>query len=799
MRITECYIESFGKLSSYTVSFTDGLNSTLAENGWGKSTLCAFIRAMFYGLGQERRQSLDENDRKKYYPWQGGRFGGSLTFTVGNEKYRIERSFGKKSADDTFTLIDVKTGKASDKYSESIGFELFGIDAAGFERTIFISEKSIRGAINNDTIAAKLSDLVGTDGDVGAVSDAIERLEERRKYYQKRGNSGEIANLRAKISECDSALDNLERRRLEAEAKEAELSELSREIAGLEKESRALGLKLEEEHRGAEKRSHREQYSRLLGQLEQEREQYAALSEYFRAGVPTAYEIDDARDAARELARLKEMRSSTGSERLAELSEFFSHATDISDITDAKLNRERAQSARLEAEAIEKNVDFMQSTFRDELGGEIPEAKTLEAGIESLKRGAIPIPSIAAAILAILSLIPAFLISPLFFLVSAVLFAISIPFAISRDRKRKAALASLGKFGADIRSLEKLLSHVRMHEESIAKSRERQGELTREAESLEERIKEFLSHYPALGEDIFDAVLQLERLFKEYYTLKLAKEARAADDRELDMRIAFLSDKERAFREKYKSDSQDPFEEVRSRLNSYNYAGMLVKKREEELRVFRITYSISEDEALPEISADNAANIERELSECGDKLIAARRAHALAEREYANLLADVERIDEVRSIREQLTEKLARYSENLNIILKTAEMLTEASNAMTSRYIGGTKAKLREYASEIGSTPLEIALSTDFVPKIFDRGETRSEESYSRGMRDVYAFALRLALSESLWEGELPFIVMDDPFTALDGERLERAKALVRRIAEEKQIIYFTCSRERAM
>ena len=164
MKIKQCYIESFGKLSEYKVSFNDGLNSILAENGWGKSTLCAFIKAMFYGLGTERRQSLDENDRKKYYPWQGGRFGGSLTFTVNDIEYRIERSFGKKSSDDTFALIDTRSGSPSDAYSENIGFELFGIDAAGFERTIFISEKSIKGAINNDTIAAKLSDLVGTDG-----------------------------------------------------------------------------------------------------------------------------------------------------------------------------------------------------------------------------------------------------------------------------------------------------------------------------------------------------------------------------------------------------------------------------------------------------------------------------------------------------------------------------------------------------------------------------------------------------------------------------------------------------------
>ena len=125
-------------------------------------------------------------------------------------------------------------------------------------------------------------------------------------------------------------------------------------------------------------------------------------------------------------------------------------------------------------------------------------------------------------------------------------------------------------------------------------------------------------------------------------------------------------------------------------------------------------------------------------------------------------------------------------------------MLTEASNAMTSRYIGGTKTKLAEYLSEIGGIPADIALSTDFVLKIFDRGETRSEESYSRGMRDVYALALRLALSESLWNGNLPFLIIDDPFTALDGEKLTRAKSLVSKIARDKEIIYFTCSKERA-
>ena len=798
MKIKQCYIENFGKLSEYTVSFNAGLNSTLAENGWGKSTLCAFLRAMFYGLGAERRQSLDENDRKKYFPWQGGRFGGSLTFSVDNNEYRIERSFGKKSSDDTFSLVDTVSGMPSEAYSENIGFELFGIDAAGFERTIFISEKSIKGAINNDTIAAKLSDLVGTDGDVGAISDAIERLEDRRKYYQKRGNSGEIATVRAKISECDAALDNLERRRVEAEEKEALLTKISEEISRLEAERAALEIKLEEERRGAEKRTHREQYAHLTRQLAVEREQLRELSEFFKGGIPTATEIDDARDAAREIERIKSTRASTESERFKELSEIFIHPTDIGDITAVTLNAERAKSTRLEADAVAKNMAFMESTLADELGGEIPSRDVLESGIAALKKSSAPVGGISVGALALLSLIPAFLVSPFFFLLTAALLALSIPLVIVSESKKKSTLKSVSRYGKDVSELEKLLAHVRLHDDSMAKEAERLRQLNETAESLESGIDHFLLNYPKLSVDRFEAIAMLDRLFREYYTLKASKEARLNEAKELDMRLAFLKSKVEAFTEKYKTESSDPFEEIRQKLSAYNYASMLVAKREDECKSFRAIYSINESDPIPEVAPDTSIEIEKSLGEIRERLIESRRNHVILDREYNNLLSDVERIDEVRATREQLSERLTQYTENLDIIQKTIAMLGDASSAMTSRYIGGTKAKLTEYISEIGSIPAEIALSNDFVLKIFDRGETRSEESYSRGMRDVYAFALRLALSESLWNRDIPFLVMDDPFTALDGERLTRAKALVSKIAKDKQVIYFTCSDERA-
>ena len=93
MKLIELYIENFGKLTNYRYSFNSGLNVINEDNGYGKSTLVAFIKSMLYGLEDTRRPKLDENDRKRYLPWQGGVFGGTLTFSVGTKKYRIERSF----------------------------------------------------------------------------------------------------------------------------------------------------------------------------------------------------------------------------------------------------------------------------------------------------------------------------------------------------------------------------------------------------------------------------------------------------------------------------------------------------------------------------------------------------------------------------------------------------------------------------------------------------------------------------------------------------------------------------------
>ena len=50
---------TFGKLNHETLTLQPGLNIIEAPNEWGKSTWCAFILAMLYGIDTSARSRKD--------------------------------------------------------------------------------------------------------------------------------------------------------------------------------------------------------------------------------------------------------------------------------------------------------------------------------------------------------------------------------------------------------------------------------------------------------------------------------------------------------------------------------------------------------------------------------------------------------------------------------------------------------------------------------------------------------------------------------------------------------------------
>lgn len=47
MKLISLHIDNFGQFNNFDYVFEDGINQIVEENGWGKSTLAAFIKVMF--------------------------------------------------------------------------------------------------------------------------------------------------------------------------------------------------------------------------------------------------------------------------------------------------------------------------------------------------------------------------------------------------------------------------------------------------------------------------------------------------------------------------------------------------------------------------------------------------------------------------------------------------------------------------------------------------------------------------------------------------------------------------------
>ncbi len=175
MRLLQCHIENFGKWSDKTFHFSQEISSFCEENGWGKSTLAAFIRIMFFGFANERKRDVLENERKKYMPWQGGVYGGQIVFEASGTLYAVSRTFGKKEKEDVFELRYLDTNKKSNDFSENLGEELFHIDQTSFLRTIFLSQNDCETAMT-DGMSAKIGNLELQKDDMSNYEQANERL-----------------------------------------------------------------------------------------------------------------------------------------------------------------------------------------------------------------------------------------------------------------------------------------------------------------------------------------------------------------------------------------------------------------------------------------------------------------------------------------------------------------------------------------------------------------------------------------------------------------------------------------------
>ena len=239
MRLVSCYIENFGKIKAQSFDFAAGITSFLKGNGEGKTTLAAFLKAMFYGLEGCRKNSKDFNDRQHFYPFGGGAFGGNVVFACNGKTYKIERTFDEKSETKDQCRVYCN-GVLDRKFGDRIGEQIFDMDKTSFERTIFITADDIEMA-TTDSINSKLNRfVVGGNGDTNFTA-AVKQLDDYAKQFKKSsGNdlitkeSNRLHDLDAQIANAETVKSSLPKQYAQLQTYDARLAELREQLQNVQ-------------------------------------------------------------------------------------------------------------------------------------------------------------------------------------------------------------------------------------------------------------------------------------------------------------------------------------------------------------------------------------------------------------------------------------------------------------------------------------------------------------------------------------------------------------------------------------
>lgn len=813
MKLKECYIENFGGLSNFKLSFSDGLNSVIQENGYGKTTLTVFIKAMLFGLDDTKKARLELNDRKHYTPWQGGRYGGSLTLTVGDGTYRIERTFGQKAADDTFKLYDCKSGKESAAFTSAVGEELFGIDADGFERTVFLSELNLSGKNDNKTVSAKLSDLSGCEGDLGGMDEAVELLEKQRKFYHKRGGSGEIGDIKRRISALDREINDILRLKDEISEEERRHADIIAKLAAAEKRRKELFEEAKRLEAAKLRAVYEKQFSEMKSNADRDAERLKALDAFFGKHLPTVREAEEAKEYRSLALRIAKEEAAEGATP-PELA-FFSGC----DVGDGEFENARTLLASLNE--AEKEAELLKKECRAAEEHTKPTASEAEAALRavSVKRGGGAFLALTSAlVLAGVGILLGIAVKPVMYALCATSVIPLLLYAVKkrtgagkaslRDEyetaRRLIAEAEIDPSGSAEELVGKLHAvklRAERAERELSEARARLDATNERLAVLNREACEFIAKFPDVNSggiveavteilkrrDVYSALTEAGRSTKERQAARLAEARRYAE-------------RAQAFIAQFPTVTDRPFDEITERLAERTALSAALERQRHALMEFAARHGINADAVSAAQGTGDAAYESVDYSEVDLAVSELERAKAVSEKKLREGYDEIARMEELEEEKAELTELEAEYEKKLDVIRKTMEYLVEAKDALTSRYLSKTKDAFDRYVALIGKENGEdFQLDTSFSVKKNERGVLRAAEAYSRGTRDMYALVSRFALIDSLYENEKPFIILDDPFAYFDDERLRRAAGMIKTLAKERQIIYLSCTGARKL
>ncbi len=126
---------------------------------------------------------------------------------------------------------------------------------------------------------------------------------------------------------------------------------------------------------------------------------------------------------------------------------------------------------------------------------------------------------------------------------------------------------------------------------------------------------------------------------------------------------------------------------------------------------------------------------------------------------------------------------------------RVSALLTQAKENLSGGYLPKLKTRVSQLVDFVTNGQYEVSLDGKFAIRIRENGQTKQLSCFSRGVREIVLLCFRVALSELLYDGAVPLVVVDDAFVNYDEDNFVRATALLKELATKcgTQVIYFTC------
>lgn len=287
---------TFGNLDHRTLTLEPGLNVITAPNEWGKSTWCAFLQAMLYGVdtGQKARKGLIP-DKEKYKPWSGRPMAGSMELEWQGRRVTIERRTKARVPLGEFRAFETDTGlPVKELTADTCGERLLGVERSVYLRSGFLRQADLP-VTQDEALSRRLNALV-TTGDDSAAGPALEKQLRDLKNKCQYNKSGLLPQAREALEEKRRQLRVLEDLDARDRSLREAMAELERRAQALEAHQRVL------EAQENEKKLHRVQEAR---QAEQAAEAALAQAERRCQGLCPRQEAER---RLLELDRLQEAR-----------------------------------------------------------------------------------------------------------------------------------------------------------------------------------------------------------------------------------------------------------------------------------------------------------------------------------------------------------------------------------------------------------------------------------------------------------------------------------------------------------